>query len=169
MTPMQELNLPHAELRLRQTDARTEVLDALRRRWVRLTPEEWVRQHFVRYLIDHRGYPAGRVGNEVSLRLNGTARRCDSVVFDSAGQPLMIVEYKAPTVALTQRVFDQVARYNIVLRTPWLVVSNGLQHACCHLNLDTGTYAFLPEIPEYDALKWDVQLSQAQVLRFKEV
>lgn len=155
-----KLNLPPAELRLRQTKgaagnssaATYDVFDVLRRRYVRLTPEEWVRQHFVSYLLRHKGYPAGLVGNEVSLRLNGTSRRCDTVVFGRDGAPLMIVEYKASGVALTQKVFDQVARYNIVLRTPWLVVSNGMTHACCHLDLTRQTYAFVRDIPTYAEL-----------------
>ena len=143
------LNLPPAGLRFRHEGGHTDVFDVLRSRYVRLTPEEWVRQHFINFLITTKGYPAGLLGNEVSLRLNDTARRCDSVLFGRDMRPVMIIEYKAPSVALTQKVFDQVSRYNIVMRTPWLVVSNGLQHVCCHLQLDKQTYEFVREIPHY--------------------
>lgn len=146
------LNLPPAPLRIEEQDGNPRVFDPLRRRVVRLTPEEWVRQHFTSFLIRELNYPAGLLGNEVSLMLNGTARRCDSVVYGKDGRPLMIVEYKAPSVALTQKVFDQICRYNIVLRVEWLVVSNGLQHVCCHMDIEKGTYEFVPQVPSYEEL-----------------
>ena len=146
------LNLPPAALKLKNDDGHTMVLDPLRRRFVRLTPEEWVRQHFTAYLIHEKGYPAGLLGNEVSLTLNGTARRCDTVLYGLDRQPRMIVEYKAPSVTLTQKVFDQICRYNIVLRVEWLIVSTGLQHVVCHLDLEKGTYEFLSQVPEYGEL-----------------
>jgi len=146
------LNLPPADLRLSEKNGSTMVFDPLRRRHVRLTPEEWVRQHFTAFLIAEKGYPAGLLGNEISLDLNGMKRRCDSVLYGLDRQPKMIIEYKAPTVALTQKVFDQVWRYNTVLRVEWLIISNGLQHIVCHLDKTTGTYAFLPQVPDYLAL-----------------
>ena len=146
------LNLPPAPLKLAEKEGQKTVFDPLRRRFVRLTPEEWVRQHFTFYLIQEKGYPAGLLGNEVSLTLNGTVRRCDSVLYGLDGRPRMIVEYKAPTIPLTQKVFDQIYRYNIVLRVEWLVISNGLQHVCCHLNIAAGTYEFVPQVPAYKDL-----------------
>ena len=146
------LNLPAASLRYSKDNSAVKVFDPLRRRYVRLTPEEWVRPHVISYLINHKHYPAGLLGNEISLNLNGTSRRCDTVLFGLDRQPLMIVEYKASHVPITQKVFDQISRYNIVLRTPWLVVSNGLQHIVCHIDLNTQTYEFLPEIPDYEAI-----------------
>lgn len=146
------LNLPPVALRLSEHDGRVTVFDVLRQRHVRLTPEEWVRQHFTAFLTQHKGYPAGLLGNEISLTLNGMTRRCDSVLYNRAGLPQMIVEYKAPSVALTQRVFDQVWRYNTVLHVEWLIVSNGMQHVVCHLNKTTGTYDFLPQVPDYKDL-----------------
>lgn len=142
------LNLPQAELRI-ETDGtgRMRVWDAQRRRMVAMTPEEWVRQNFVEMLITVKGYMRGRVGNEVSVDLNGIRHRCDTVVFDSAGMPLMIVEYKSPAVAITQTVFDQIARYNMVLRAKYLVVSNGLSHYCCEPDYERGSYRFLRDIP----------------------
>ena len=149
---MQPLNLPPAPLRLQERNGQTTVFDPLRRRHIRLTPEEWVRQHFVHFLIAHKGYPQGLLANEVSLKLNGTTRRCDTVLYDLSAQPRMIVEYKAPTIQLSQRTFDQISRYNIVMRVPYLIVSNGLQHFCCRIDYEQGTYEFLRQIPDYGEL-----------------
>lgn len=150
-----ELNLPGFDIRLRRDeDSRrggSEVYDALRRKWVALTPEEWVRQHFVNYLVSHCGYPAGLMGNEVSLRLNGTLRRCDTVVFSKSLRPVVVIEYKAPDVAITQAVFDQIARYNVVMQSRYLMVSNGMRHYCCRYSADGG-YVFLRSIPSYSEL-----------------
>ncbi len=146
---MDALNLPPANLKTQCRNGRTEVFDALRRRYVRLTPEEWVRQHFVRFLQDHRGFPAEVIANEVSLTLNGTQKRCDTVVYGPHAEPVMIVEYKAPEVEITQRTFDQICRYNIQMHVRWLIVSNGLQHFCCHVDYATATCRFLPDIPTY--------------------
>lgn len=146
------LNLPAiAPSRLRNGAGGMEVFDPLRRKHVALTPEEWVRQHFVDYMIGEKRFPASLMANEIGLTLNGTRRRCDTVVFDRHGQPMMIVEYKAPSVAITQRVFDQIVRYNMVLRARYLTVSNGLTHYCCCIDYATRSYVFLPELPDYDA------------------
>ena len=147
------LNLPPvAEISLRHTDGAVQVFDSLRRKWLVVTPEEWVRQHFVGYLTGSLGYPPELIANEISLRLNGTLRRCDTVVFSRSLRPLAIIEYKAPHVAVTQKVFDQIARYNIVLEAPCLIVSNGMRHYCCRFDKAKGTYAFLREVPPYDIL-----------------
>lgn len=148
-----QLNLPDFNFQV-ATDAATgapTIYDRLRRKHVALTPEEWVRQHFVEYLINCKGYPAGFMANEVSLRLNGTQRRSDTVVFDARRRPVAIVEYKAPEVEITQRVFDQIARYNVVLQARLLIVSNGLRHYCCAYRGD-GTYAFLRDVPSFSEL-----------------
>lgn len=143
------LNLPAAELKLKPSVSadRPMVYDEQRARWVTLTPEEWVRQHFVAMLINSGRCLSSRIANEVSLQLNSTARRCDTVVYDRYMSPLMIVEYKAPSVRITQDVFDQIARYNMVLRARYLVVSNGLSHYCCELNPEAGSYRFIPDVP----------------------
>ncbi|MCH5221909.1 MAG: type I restriction enzyme HsdR N-terminal domain-containing protein [Muribaculaceae bacterium] len=127
-----------------------EIYDRLRQRWVALTPEEWVRQHFVAFLEKERGFPEALMGNEVSLSLNGMSRRCDTVVFTRNLKPLCIVEYKAPEVKITQKVFDQIARYNSVMQAMYLIVSNGLQHYCCRFE-DDG-YKFLHDIPQFENL-----------------
>lgn len=153
-TPLPELALPPIWPRLRTDGTRTAIYDPLRRRYVALTPEEWVRQHFTHYLVAHRGWPAALLANEVSLTAGGGPRRCDTVLYRrEGGAPRAIVEYKAPTVALTQAVFQQIAAYNHVLRADYLLVSNGLQHYCCHIDYHTQTAAYLPDIPTYDALR----------------
>lgn len=128
MPQLTSLNLPPNPLDIR--DDGTSIYDPLRRKCVIITPEEWVRQNFVAYLINQLHYPAPLMANEVSLTLNNTRRRCDTVVFDRHARPWMIVEYKAPDVPVTQQVFDQIARYNMVLGAPYLTVSNGLRHFC---------------------------------------
>lgn len=148
-----QLNLPEYGARVRRLDdGALQIYDDLRRKFVALTPEEWVRQHFVHWLLDVKHYPASLTANEVGLRLNGTLRRCDTVVFGRDGLPAVVVEYKAPEIAITQRVFDQIARYNLVMRAGYLVVSNGLDHYCCRYYHATGRYAFVREVPAWENL-----------------
>lgn len=149
---MFELNLPPFDKKIITEGDKSRIFDILRQRYVALTPEEWVRQHFVHFLIEHKSYPSALMGNEISLQLNGMSRRCDTVVYDRALSPRLIVEYKAPTVEITQKVFDQISRYNMVLQVRWLIVSNGLAHYCCRIDYDTHTYTFLPDIPTWDQI-----------------
>jgi hypothetical protein len=128
------------------------VFDVLRKRYVALTPEEWVRQHFVHYLIEHKGYPKGLLANEVELRIGEKRLRCDTLLYNRKLQPQMIVEYKAPDVEITQRVFDQISVYNMLLRVDYLIVSNGCQHYCCRMDYETQRYTFLKAIPAYDEI-----------------
>ena len=150
MTP---LNLPQYNINVTTAiDGTHQIFDRLRGKFVALTPEEWVRQHFVAFLIDHKGFPVGLMANEVSLSLNGTSRRSDTVVYNSSAQPLVIVEYKAPTVKISQKTFDQIIRYNMVFHAPYLIVSNGINHYCCHIDFDKKSYECLPDIPSYQEL-----------------
>ena len=150
---MISLNLPKSEFNFKREQGMLKIFDSLRRRFVCLTPEEWVRQNFVAYLTEHLGYPAGLMGNEISLSQNGIKRRCDTLVADSLGNPLMIVEYKAPDVVITQEVFNQICRYNSVFRARYLVVSNGLNHYCCKIIYEPEfKITFLKDIPRYDDL-----------------
>lgn len=147
------MNLPSFEYELSQReDGVTRIYDRLRKKFVALTPEEWVRQHFVNYLISERGYPGGLMANEVSLKLNSTARRCDTLVYSRTGKPVAVVEYKAPSIAVTQAVFDQIARYNSVIGAAYLMVSNGLSHYCCRYDEKSEGYVFLRDIPRYEEL-----------------
>lgn len=150
---METLNLPKTELKVTTKDGKPHVFDVLRRRYVALTPEEWVRQHFVRYLMSEKGYPRECIGNEVSITLNGLRRRCDTVVYGQSAEPLMIIEYKSPQVEITQQVFEQISRYNLKLKVKWLIVSNGMQHYCCRIDYEQGSYRFEEEIPTYEAVK----------------
>lgn len=153
-----QLNLPATDLRVRtDADGNRMVFDRLRNKYVALTPEEWVRQHFVAYLIECKGFPAGLMANEMAITLNGTRRRCDTVVMDRYGKPLAIVEYKAPHVAVTQKVFDQIVRYNMTLRVRYLIVSNGLSHYCCAIDYGTTTSCrFLQEVPDYATMAGEI-------------
>lgn len=149
---MYQLNLPQYEIRIGEQGGRRTIFDILRRKYVALTPEEWVRQHFVHYLTEHKGYPRTLLANEVELR-SGTKRlRCDSVLYDNALQPRMIIEYKAPAIALQQKVFDQISAYNLLLHVDYLVVSNGLCHYCCKMDYDNQKYLFMKDIPRYENL-----------------
>lgn len=151
---MQPLNLPSFSPRLQREGERTLVYDPLRRRYVVLTPEEWVRQHFVHFLTAHRGYPAVLLANEVSVAVGSVRRRCDTVLYaPRTTRPRLIVEYKAPSIPITQEVFHQIWTYNSVLRADYLIVSNGMAHYCCHVNYASGTVDFLPEVPAYAALE----------------
>lgn len=149
---MLSLNLPAFDTKIASRDGKNVIFDVIRRRYVALTPEEWVRQHFVHFLIAHKGYPASLMANEVLLNLNGTKKRCDTVLYARDLSARMIVEYKAPHIEITQAVFDQIARYNIVLKVAYLVVSNGLQHYCCCLDYEKQSYTFLQDIPDYGSL-----------------
>jgi len=121
-----QLNLPEAELRLRKVGESTQIYDAFRKRWVSLSPEEWVRQHFLHFLVDVHRYPKNRIAVEFSLSLHGMQKRADIVVFDSHMQPWMLIECKHAAVPLTQSVFDQAARYNLSLKVPYLAITNGM-------------------------------------------
>lgn len=146
------LNLPQYPIKVIKRNGRTIIFDELRRKYVTLTPEEWVRQHFVHYLITFKKYPQGLIANELSLTLNDTTKRCDTVVYDRQARPRIIVEYKAPHIPITQKVFSQISRYNMVLHVDFLIVSNGLQHFCCRMDYERNTSTFLPEIPEFTHL-----------------
>ena len=148
---MVNLNLPAAELRIKKQNGKDYVFDRLRKQFVRLTPEEFVRQQFVSFLIEHKGYPFGRMANEIEIILGNVKKRCDTVLYDNFLQPLMIIEYKAPSIVISQKTFDQIALYNFALQVPWLIVSNGIQHFCCRA--DKEKYVFTNEIPEYQFLK----------------
>jgi len=146
---MRTLNLPTYPFQLTKIGGKTYIYDLLRRKKVKLTPEEWVRQHFVHFLISARSYPSARIANEVSIIVNTTSKRCDTVVYDDFLNPLAIIEYKAPDVTITNEVFDQIARYNSALRVPCLMVSNGLKHYCCLMDYKTIESRFIDDIPTY--------------------
>ena len=149
------MNLPpYDKIRIRQKeDGKTMVLDILRRRYVRLTPEEMVRQCFINYLVEYKGYPSALMGNEVQLTIGEKKLRCDSVLYDNSMQPRMILEYKAPDIEITEKVLHQILSYNTQLNVKYLIMSNGTQHVCLRFNVDSGRWEFMPEIPNYCDLK----------------
>ena len=150
---MQTLNLPEYEFRISHADGKPRIFDRFRKKWVALTPEEWVRQHFAVYLVNEKGYPASRMAVEASLKVVRRTKRTDLVVYGRDLSPLLIVECKAPHVAITSEVFDQIVRYNITLQAGYLVVTNGLVHHCCRLDYQNNSYTFLPVIPPHKDLE----------------
>lgn len=149
---MPELNLPPAELKTKIQTGKDYVFDGLRKQYVRLSPEEWVRQHFISFLIKHKHYPQSLLANEVEITLGNVKKRCDTILYDRFLRPLMIIEYKAPHIPIGQQTFDQIARYNMSLNVPWLIVSNGMQHFCCRIDTEKQEYLFQKEIPNYEEL-----------------
>lgn len=150
---MTKLNLPPVSLRIVEKQGRSYVFDRLRKRYVRLTPEEEVRQSFVSFLIEYKGYPEGLLANEVCIEWGGLTRRCDTVLYDQQLEALMVMEFKAPLVRITQGTFDQIARYTLSLPAPLLIISNGVQHFCCEKQ--AGKYCFLQDVPDYESIRQD--------------
>lgn len=146
------LALPDHGLKTRHGADGPQVFDAIRRQWVALLPEEWVRQHFINFLVRDRGCPASLIAVERTLDLNGLSKRADIVVHAADGRPVALVECKAPGVKVSQAVFEQAARYNSVFKVKWLIVTNGLQHYCCRVDHSTGSVDFVVEIPDHAAL-----------------
>ena len=146
---MIKLNIPSFQMKLSGTQERPKILDILRRKFVALTPEEWVRQHFIHFLIEHKGYPSTLMANEVALSCGNKQLRADTVLYDRDLNARMIIEYKAPTIKITKRVFEQVTAYNFLLHVDYLIVSNGLTHYCCKMNYENNSYMLLTSIPDY--------------------
>lgn len=149
---MLPLNIPSYPIKLAVRNGKNVIFDVLRRRFVALTPEEWVRQHFVHFLIERKNYPQSLMANEISLSLNGMAKRCDTVLYNRDLTAKMIIEYKAPTIEISQKAFTQISHYNLVLKVDYLIVSNGLNHYCCKMDYVNQSYTFLAEIPDYSLL-----------------
>ncbi len=151
MDLLQPLNLPPHPFKLTEQNGQLYIFDLLRKKQLLLTPEEWVRQHFVQYLMQVKGYPKTLIKLEGGLKVNGMAKRSDIVIFNKLGQKALMVECKAPGVAITQKVFDQIALYNITHRIPLLAVSNGLHHYYCVIDFESSSYRFIEELPPYTA------------------
>ncbi len=149
---MRKLNLPAYEFRFRTEGGIRKVLDVYRKRFVVHTPEEEVRQRFARYLVEEKGFPASLLMTEYALELNKMKKRADILVHKPAGSPAVLVECKAPEVKITQAVFDQAARYNLVFRVKYLMVTNGLKHYCCVIDFENEKVHFLKDIPHYKDL-----------------
>ena len=149
---MVQLNLPPYNIKVKNEDGRRKIFDILRRKYFVITPEEWVRQHFIHFLIDHKGYPVRLLANEVALSVGDKVIRADSVLYDKNLSPRMIIEYKAPHIKLTQKVFDQISAYNLLLHVDYLIVSNGIETYICKMDYAQQTYVFLETVPDYKSL-----------------
>ena len=149
---LQPLQLPPYPFKIVDEGGTLMLFDEIRKRHIIITPEEWVRQHFVQYLINQKGYPRALIKLEGSLKFHGKARRSDILVFNPKGERILLIECKAPSVKIDQRTFDQVARYNMVHKVTLLAVSNGLQHYYCRINFDEKNYQFIEELPDYAEL-----------------
>lgn len=151
---MQKLNLPDYKFNFRKTkEDKVEIFDKTRNKYVALTPEEWVRQNFIQFLINEKKTPNTLISVEKEIILNKTKRRPDIVVSTNNGTPKIIVECKAPEIKITQEVFDQIARYNITLQVDYLIVTNGISHFCCKINYEKQTYEFLANIPDFSIIR----------------
>lgn len=149
---MQKLNLPEYSFRIKEEEGKEEIFDLVRGKYVRLTPEEWVRQNFIRYLVESGGYPRGLLAVEALSPFNKLKKRVDILVHNREGKPVMIVECKAPDVAINDKVFDQIVCYNMGFKVPYLIVTNGIDHYACKIDTETGNYGFLLMIPLYEEL-----------------
>ena len=139
-------------MKIKEVDNQIKVFDQLRKRYVSLSPEEYVRQQFTTWLISEFNYPPSLMANEIAVDVNGMKKRCDTIVFNSDGTPLIILEYKAPTVTISQNTFDQIVRYNMSLKAKYLIISNGINHYCCKIDYRNNNYHFIPTIPDFREL-----------------
>jgi len=149
---MHSLNLPPYPIQLKEKEGKTYIFDRIRKKYLLLTPEEWVRQNFVWFLIEEKKYVGGLMAIEKGLKLNDMHKRADVVVYDELAQPIALIECKAPKVKINQDVFEQISRYNLVFKVPYLLVTNGLSHYCVKIDFKQNTFSFLEEIPNYEQL-----------------
>jgi type I site-specific restriction endonuclease len=149
---LQQLNFPSYSFRFKNKENKPAIFDAIRKKFVILQPEEWVRQHCLQFLIADKKYPKSHINVEKKLTINQLTKRYDIVVFNSDGSIFLIVECKAPNVTINQQVFDQIARYNLSLNANYLMVTNGLNHYYCQMDLENERYNFLNALPNYNNL-----------------
>jgi hypothetical protein len=149
---LKQLNLPTYSFKITGKEGSEVILDPVRRKYVKLTSEEWVRQNFVQYLMNEGKYPVGLLGIEVMFRLNKLIRRVDILVHNRSGEPVMIVECKSPDIKIDDKVFDQIVCYNMGLKVPYIVVTNGIEHYACKVDHQENKYEFLFVIPLYEEL-----------------
>ena len=149
---MEQLNFPNFELRYKDIENQQYIFDIIRKKYVVAGPEEIVRQHLVHFLIHHRQYPKNLINVEKKVQLGQLNRRTDLVVFNKAGNPLLIGECKAPNVPITQKVFEQIGQYNMALKVNWLLITNGLSHYCCEIDLKNKQFKFVDDLPAYELI-----------------
>jgi len=149
---VQKINFPDYEFRFKSNENKTLIFDIIRKKFMILTPEEWVRQHVIRFLVSELNYPQSLINIEKQLTLHNTKKRYDIVVYNPDGSINVIVECKAPTIAIDQKVFDQIARYNFVLNASFLMVTNGIEHYYCSMDYQQEKYVFLKKLPSYSKM-----------------
>jgi predicted type IV restriction endonuclease len=150
---MQKLDFPDYTFRFKNSENKVAIFDEIRKKFIILTPEEWVRQHVVRYLLEEKNYPKSHVNVEKIIKINGLTKRYDVVVFKPDGTIFLLVECKAPSIVISQQTFDQIARYNMSLSADYMMVTNGLNHYFCQINQEQEKYHFLPDVPQYTYIK----------------
>lgn len=150
---MQNLNFPTYSFRFKNNENKLSIFDEIRKKFIILTPEEWVRQHVVQFLLEEKKYPKSLINVEKVLMVNGLRKRYDVVVFNPNGTIFILIECKAPEVKISQAVFDQIARYNMTLEADFLMVTNGLNHYFCQIDFENEKYEFLRELPDYEVQK----------------
>lgn len=148
---MQQLNFPSYSFRFKNSENKVSIFDEIRKKFVVLTPEEWVRQNVVRFLLEEKKYSKSYINVEKLIKINGLNKRYDIVVFQPNGKLFLLIECKAPEVPISQNTFDQIARYNMVLDAEYLMVTNGLNHYFCQMDFENEKYNFLKELPEYNS------------------
>lgn len=146
---MHPLNLPTYKFKIKSNENKYAIFDIVRKKYVSLTPEEWVRQHIIHYLIEEKKYPISLIAIEKKITINNLTKRPDILIFNTQGLPHIIVECKAPSININQNAFDQIARYNLKLNANYLIVSNGLMHYYCKMDVENEKYVFLDSIPNY--------------------
>ena len=146
---MQKLNFQLYNFRFKNSENKVSIFDEIRKKFIVLTPEEWVRQHVVQFLLEEKKYPKSLINVEKVLKVNGLRKRYDVVVFNSDGSIFILIECKAPEVKIAQTTFDQIARYNMTMKSEFLMVTNGLNHYFCQMDFENEKYQFLPELPMY--------------------
>ena len=149
---MQKLNFPVYSFRFKNSENKVSIFDEIRKKFILLTPEEWVRQHVVQFLLQDKKYPKSYINVEKLIKINDLSKRYDGVVFQPNGDIFLLIECKAPEVPISQQTFDQIARYNLVLKAKYLMVTNGLNHYFCQMDFENEKYVFLRELPEFDRL-----------------
>jgi len=148
---MQQLNFPSFSFRFKNSENKVSIFDAIRKKFIILTPEEWVRQHVVQFLMIEKNYPKSLLNVEKVLQVNGLRKRYDIVVYNSDGTVHILIECKAPEVPISQSTFDQIAQYNMTLQSNYLMVTNGLNHYFCQMDNENEKYQFLTELPNYQS------------------
>ena len=147
---MQKLHFPTYSFRFKNSENKVAIFDEIRKKFIILTPEEWVRQHVVQYLLQDKKYPKSYINIEKLIKINDLSKRYDIIVYQPNGEIYLLIECKAPEVTITQNTFDQIARYNLVLNAKYLMVSNGLNHYFCQMDFENEKYVFLKELPEFE-------------------